>query len=521
MAEDLEPAELRTAGGESPRDALGQSLSHSEAVALIRFRQHVHAARTDTAKRLALRDMIDAMPPDDIDAAVRLLALESRWLKLPPLRFDSLRAALAARLESRLNEPDFMTQPTSLRRQYILVLRATGKQQFLAHVPPLLTAALRASDALAVAGQVLDGVQSLARRPYRTAEDLRRVSTELGHAADAINGDRVLTATPEALEVQQAISTLRAYVGYHRQVGEHGDMTPQEAWLGLRVDFWGPVTRHAAETNVATLEGLVRGDPPMLTSNEWREMLSIWRGVRDKLVEEVLPRLRLVSGVVIGFVAHTQGEASARRVERVAGDDVIGDLAEVERLLNGFVEDPEGAPGKLDEFAVHIGFWHPFFFAEERNGLLDALSQCPCALGAAVAQALGAEDRSGDAERKLRPVRVDQFISPADIDVFAHPFSIAKVVHHAVLNARQMKHACPGATVGDPVEVRVDVFGEPAHGVVQIRNKGTQQSNPPGAGLVELERLVRAYRGSLDVNDLEGDWTFDLTARFPRWRERE
>lgn len=517
LAEELEPTELETAQADPPRDALGKAITHAEAVAIVRFRERVRAARDDTMRRIELHEEIKTMSAEDVDAAVRALALELRWLKLPPLRFDSLREVLAERLEARLTGRELPSQSASLQRQYVIVLRAVSKDRFLARVPQLLASALRGTEGAVVAAQVLEGVHSLARRSYRGADDLRRASVELNHAADQLAQDRALAATSDSLEVQEAISMMVAEIDYRRELKENPDMTAVEAWLRLRVDFFVPVTSHRFETNVEILEASVRL-PRMRTADEWREMLAIWRGVQQLLVARVLPRLRLVHDIVVAY-SQSQNWEAPQPLARAASVAVIKELGEVERLITSFVEDPASAPLKRDEFEMHMRWWHRFFFADDGHGLLEALRNCPCLLRGAVAGEIASTSRAADEDRELRELHVEVPDEGPDFGVFAHDFVITKVVHHALLNARQIKHGVTGATVWDPVRARVDVFEEATWGVVRIRNDGTRRTEAPGQGLVGLERLIGAYGGTLTIAEAEAPWTFDITARFQKWKE--
>lgn len=514
IARAMEPVDLATAREDRPRDAFGHALVHGEVVSMFSVRQRLRFAREDTDTRRALRDDLRRGEANFIDAVVRLVALEPTWLKLPPLRFDSLRSALADGLERRLSEPDLAQQPVSLRRQYVLVLRAVSKRRFLAQVPTLATEAVRASDGLTVATQVVEGVYSLVRRPYHSGDrELNEIGGSLLRAVERLGSERSLAATPAALRVQEAASTVLAEVDYRQQLAATRELTTRESWLRLRVDYFLPVTKHHLETNIASLEHVVRSRRRR-SSDEWRHHLATWRGVQRTLVTTVLPHLRVVRGIVLAYSRHAQPE-NVERAERACSVDVLRDLATIDALLTEFAAGARQPAVGRDELEQQVSWWHQFVFLDD-GGLLECLRDCPCDLVSEIQDAIASTDHSSGRPEKLRPLNLQMGFA-GEAEVFCHPFVIRKLVHHFILNARELKHAAPETDESEPVNVYVEVGLEGPMARVRVRNTGTAVTDDPGAGLAQLSELLEAYGGLIGTAEPLGDWSFDISAYIPTW----
>jgi hypothetical protein len=141
MAALLEPTALHDAQARGPRDLFGQDLTPAEAADILRWRQDLNATLTDTGQRWALLDRLQNLSSDDqheLVALVRLLVLEPRWLKLPPLRITSVRDVLSETVAEVVRCGRFDQLPVSVQRQLVIVLRMADKGFFLDQLPDLV-----------------------------------------------------------------------------------------------------------------------------------------------------------------------------------------------------------------------------------------------------------------------------------------------------------------------------------------------------------------------------------------------
>jgi hypothetical protein len=512
VARSLEPLDLVHSRRNGPRDALGGQLLAAEAADVVAVRQRLATAQLSTEARLALVEDLGAPRASMLDAIVRALGLEPRWLKSAPLRFIAARLALAEALTQRMADGDFATAAPTLRRQYVLVLRATSKSRFLQAFPDLLRSALGRGD-LAVGNDLLLGAHSLASRPYHENPRSRARMTEaLARAGERLRDDADAGASPAGLSAREAIRNMLAQLDFAGGRQRDAALTTREAWLRLREDYWHTIREHHHDLAISSIEGALRLQT-VRAPGMWELDAEDFGRIQRYLASKVLPRLGPVADVLEGwFTDHDPSGRYVRQLRRLLADDGISELAGLGNLMSAFAADPMLAQVRRDEALAQIDWWWGFFFGRDSDGLLTALGECPCDVVGALAAGVMAGQRV--AERAI--LGVDLRTVGSDFKAFCHPRVVAAVGHHLVVNAGQRKHAVAGLETA-PVSIDVAVRRRSERVDIVVRNDGTDPTaGPTGHGLRTLSDRLKPYGAQLSVLGADEPWTYAVKVSIPR-----
>src|SRR6266487_2036073 len=524
LAECLAPKNLAECRKDGPHDALGLALSPAQTARLMRLRGNLEAARLSTAVRLTLLDDLESMSETDLDSLVRLLVLEPRFLKVAPLRHRKLRDALHGRLTARLEDVDSDTMEPDLRRQYTLLFRAIAKKDYLSHFRQWLVQYLRRPEMLPIALDLLMGIRSLLGRPYhRSAHDAQFAERALSGALDDIKNDADLMADRDVLSIANTLSELLAHTRYSSR-REASSLSAQDAWADLRGNYWLPVINHTVDARMSSVLVAVQLNRSR-SSEMWKATLRDWQTTQEFLTQRVLPLLPQIRDIVLARL-YDRGDEDIERWRLACTPEVLQDLQKVNSMLVGFVEDADNAFRRRDEARRLITWWHRFFFAKysavaesEGNGLLALLSDCPCRVGDAIAEALTSSREA--AESMGRPLLVQEppVTTALTEEVFCNKWLVREIVRQLFENAIDERHAAEGGR-SVPISVRIDSSMNEREVVIRMLNDGTRVREPTGRGISYFNRYVNSYGGRLTGEDVHdgSKWTYAALLVLPRFR---
>jgi hypothetical protein len=158
-------------------------------------------------------------------AILHFLAVESQWLRRPPLQFLPVREIIGARaLEVALD----VTHSKKRRFHALLILRAADKSRFGLHFRDLFLASAASERLL---GQLLHGAYTFLARPYHRSDkmlgplrsSLQTVVEDLAEHPDLVSS-----------AVGETVRELNAMVELHIAHAGVRFLSPQEAWSRLR-----------------------------------------------------------------------------------------------------------------------------------------------------------------------------------------------------------------------------------------------------------------------------------------------
>ncbi len=514
MAKALEPRSLSSARELGAFDALGSPLPHGDAVEVLDTRQRFERARSSTAERLRLRERIESAGPKELDPIVRTLALEPRWLKLPPLRFKSVREALVGALRRRMEDEDFATLAASLRRQHFIVLRAVSKDAYLEDLPGLLHSAVRDLDDPEPANELLFGAFTLVRRPYqRSDRDRGALQDALERSQEALAPDSL--EQPRLAVVGATVSALQADLEYHRGVESSRRLGPQAAWRDLRNNFAEPILAHVVELPIEVVRGAMQIEQ-VRSSKRWQTTMHSWQAMRSLLVRRALPVLTVVEDIVVEGLSAAAMIDQIAQARRACGPQALADLAQIDDLFTSFVGDPRLALSKREELLQRWSWWYHFFFCA-KEGLMKLCEECPCEAGEVVREELNRA--MGDPQATERPLGTVVVEGASSSNVFCHSDVVRRATRHLIANATQRKHA-QDHDRDDPVNIRVELTEDGRRFTMRMLNDKTDADKPQAGaarGLGVNRAAVRRYGGELSGEKRDDDWTYRGTMALPLW----
>lgn len=514
VAQRLEPRDLGEYRRDGPRDALGMPLSPSEVTQLMRLRGRLEDARLSTTARLELRESIAGMSADSLDAFVRLLMVEPRLLKRAPMRHKNLRQALQSRLATRLASTGLEAMETALRRQYLTIIRAIDKKDYVYHFTEWLVESVRQRDDITVALDLLIGIQTLVSRTYhRSPRDAQMAERALSGALDRIRNDPMLMSETQTLSVILTLSELLARTRYTSLTAASGP-SAQDAWANLRQNYYTPIMNHTIDARMSAVQVAVQLDRER-SAEMWQSTLEAWQTTQDFLTQRVLPLLPSVKDIIL---ARMYDRGSAEDIERwriACTREVLDELQKITSLLLRFVDNPKFALARKDEARRLVGWWHRVFFAKpsvglksEGSGLLAALSDCPCVLKGAIDEAVqvGIEI----AETWRRQIAGIDVTGKTSYEVFCNKRLVAAMLRHLFENALDKRHSIDPAML-QPISVWIDISSTEHDVTIRMTNNGTQARDPIGNGMAYFDQYVRNYGGSLTGGPVTSDagWSYE------------
>ena len=525
LAEHLVPVS-RDAAIRRSTDAFGVPIGSPAAAAYIRLRAMLAGALRATAERQRVADFIadlaTRLSQADTRAVVRLLAAERQWLKLPPLRFDDLRADVSTIVryaaESEENEP-------RLRVQAVLVLASAAPEDFVRHLVTLWRSALKYRELqlhliyqvhrllrrrpgdLPVGLELLRerveqcrGLHRSGRTPERLPDDLDWLLTSL------------LYAVERETIARQSLDARAAWVALveHRYLDQLNDHSAAEAAI-VRL-LWQMETPPASQDD---LDHAVVGAM-------WRS----WRAIEAFLHNHVLPFLPPLRNILLGpFVQEHLLPAERARLERLLLSDGAGEVAQLGSRLRELLHRRTLDMGWLaqwNEVAVDLQWLQQVVVSAgdppvEPADLAMLLRACPASVTDVLTRTVK------EAAARNWPVQIELpatlITEPVDLRVFCPQDLLADATQQVVRNAAT--HRAPGEE-SSVVRMEVLVDASPDEVVVTFRNTGTVPVTQPGKGrgIAGIRDQLTDFLAHLEVLDPPDPWTFAVELRLQRWSKQ-
>ncbi|GII24366.1 hypothetical protein [Planosporangium mesophilum] len=493
-------------------DAFGVPVRSDEAVEYIRLRGHLVAALRSTSRSQRLADLMAGLAGEPgspaAHAAVRLLAAERQWLKLPPLRFTGCRSHVA---QLACGVARDQAAPERLRLQALVVLATAAPESLVAYLPELWSASLHSSTLLL---HIVYQLHHVVRRPPGeipvSLPDLRAQIVRCREAS----GPR--SATEQQAEEMRWLLT-RILFAVDRASVEQETLDAQQAWARLR-EHYIDMLRHHPDAEAAMIRLLLQMEEPLTRDSgpdEWAVMWRSWLSIEAFLQVHVLPFLPPLSGPLLGTFAE-EHFGPAERVWLLADEAArkLTELASALQELHALDLPPQeldmawsNVAGQLDELRRNVLSVDGDAF---RPATLAAfISACPAPLHKTLV-------RCRDEAHGLE-LPVDITIEPEhgdEVEVFCHEELLGNAVMQLIDNV--VTHRDPDCA-DRRVDLHILVRPGPDHVTVVCRNTGTRAAARPGKGIASVQRKLRDFDGGLETVDPAEGWSFEAHLRLSRW----
>jgi orotate phosphoribosyltransferase len=235
---------------ESPIDVDRVRLTGAQAVEMLRFRRDLEAALRSTGSRYAIQQEIERLaeengpPGPEALALLRFLAIETQWLRRPPIVLDKVSAPLA-KLAAKVAEAEGVREAD--RGNAILVLQIASGEVFSEHLDAIFA---RVHEDEHLLGQLLYGVETLIERTYPHAEkawqplvdalQAMRERIDKGHVPQASRAVRDVRSLADRALSRQRRAAARA-------------LGTAQAWSQLKTAFDADYYRHGVASAVRRL----------------------------------------------------------------------------------------------------------------------------------------------------------------------------------------------------------------------------------------------------------------------------
>jgi hypothetical protein len=522
--------------GTEGRDLLQGALEPGEALEVWRRQGELENCRSSTRARVTLTSKILASSVaaqfGEWKAWMRLLAMEPRWLKLPPLELPTVRRHLADQCIAILEiPPDSEPSSRALRWQAAMTLRRASKQRFLDRFGDLV-GALTPSDA-EVATELIYGMYTLLSRPHNL--NRRVLSSALAALLEARH--RLVALGPLASRSTVTINALYAQATSLQQQFSH--VTPLDAAacvhalqrgyvMGLRTHASALMSMLAVDNAVKSPSArrAATGQAAAPPSDYWRRIREEWEQCTQWLAESAFPYL-------IGL-------QSALALRSLAGFDLPRAVKLSDRLRQLEDEPSSFTEAIRRDLEAEVTPWFENVLRGPQSGsrsteggarLLRFLAGFPAVLANAWQAAMDKGSAAGHLVRGLLGSVPDDLLVLAPYDV------LVEVLAQIVENAASDKHAstnrpADGVLLGIALEVRQDILR------LTILNDSSATGPTEGRGLIACSELLEAYGARLSHGTFplradvasEGatahlgpelekqDWTYFVTIGLRQWR---
>ena len=490
-------------------DAFGAPVRTDEAVEYIRLRGDLVAALRSTSRSQMVADHMEklARQPKGVasHAAIRLLAAERQWLKLPPLRFSACRNNVAEVGYEVASDRD---ANKLLRLEAVVVLASVAPDLLVARLPRLWTASINSHNLL------LHIVYYLHRIVHRTPGEIPVSLEELRTQISACREVSGLSYASEngAEEMEWLLTNILFAVD--RAAVEQLNLEPHEAWSRLRQHYIFKLERHA-DAEGALIRMLLLMEEPIGegSSPDWELMLRSWKTVETFLQQHVLPFLRPLSGVLLGAFAEEhflqrerawlEADGAVRKLTELASG--LYDLRIAGRTANEFASAWNSFAIQLDELRRTV-----LLSGEEGREpatLASFISACPTLLLQTLRECVD--------EARYMPVDISANLNDDfEVKVFCHEELVRNTIMQLIDNV--VTHRDP--EYGDlSLSLDIGIVTDRDQVELIFRNTGTRASGKPGNGIVDFQRRLRDFGASLQVVTPSEDWTFEVHLRLPYW----
>jgi signal transduction histidine kinase/hypoxanthine-guanine phosphoribosyltransferase len=499
----------------APVDLDAEPLQGANAVNMLVHRDELEEGLRSTRRREEIHDWILSLScaeksREETTDLMRLLAVETHWLRRAPLSFAALKKKIACLAGDLACDTSL---PVGDRVNAVVVLRTCSKKHFAASAAAVYASAFTEEK---IVHQLLYGVHTYLEPSYRHAprmlDDIARTLKEMQKCINSEEGNRDVKGGEDIwyLENRAIFLARRA---------DQWKMSPVEAWFGLSQELQNAVARHKGivHLNIGYLDGRVCGyivkrllageeidRAERDTLDSWLDLLlAAWNHIENFLVDKMVPALGRLEGLLrttsareaLGDVAVplldlierevpapeweiaklSRDLASGRR--RVEDPNVWQSFErECQFLIEGLLEAGDGSGGKI-----------------ESSRLIQLLESIPSPLTRTVEGIVSHNsdpnwiagiDTSGMAE--------------TDTDVFYPASALRRLMTELLNNVARHHHERNGYNAArTPATVwcasRVD--GDSV--VLEVWNNGTKSSGRAGEGLKEIEHELAPFGGTM------------------------
>lgn len=507
-------------------DLFGAPVDPEGVAAVVELRNLAEAAVTSTTMRANVRDRLSQAVTGgavgERNAWLRLLAAERSRLKLPPLRFYELRR-LVAELALVVALSRDAVHP-GLRRQAIVVLRATSKRRLIDSLSDVFKSVLGTPDLIP---DVLYAVFSYLRQPYHDSESmLNELHRQLTRCRELVKD---VADEGHRLEFNATLTTLLRSTEFKLTLSGVGRLDTVEAWRLLQSRYRDALeSHHEASTSINKVSMAV-AEPVHLgvfpDRRLWQTVLDDWQTCESFLAADVLPYVRLVGSVLLGeYYSGVIPPEYLRKLREITERDPIHSLARVTNVLYEFAKDPDTfkRDSRREYAKRELHWWFDFFLdgamgpdGESPYGirLLQLLRRCPSELRATVHSAFD--------EMAARFTFDLASLDVSDDYVFCDRELLKHAVKHLIENAVGSKHRVQGKLP------RIRCFSQPnAKREIEliVLNDGTEEipkgrgiKTIKGRGIETINMQMKAFRGHIQGSVESAPWSYRAVVSLPNW----
>jgi hypothetical protein len=513
---------------EEPRDLYGVPVSTEEIASVVETRQQLQLALRSTKERKnvkdTLRDLVERGDSQTKIAWLRLLATEPSWLKLPPLRFYELRDDIAQISLDIAREDSAETFPVGVRRQALIVLRASSKRRFVEELPNLLE---RCIDEKHLVQQLLHDTFTYLRRPYHqnSVDAITRVWRSLSKCHTYLQGTS--SRIESGLEYLYSVSSLLRASEFLRSASIE-KLSSLEAWRALRQHYLRPMEQHC-EAIGCMMDVLMNMRSPALPEaipdqDKWRIVLEEWQTCQMFLSANVFPYLRSLRDLLLGRYYDTLTPLDERRrLDRLIDAGIPYEMDRVADLLFGFAQNPYAFldVAKRDVGKREVEWWYNYFLnagaepqrsASKGATLIEFLRRCPCALNEVVEFAISDMKRQGFEF-------IEEIVNMHELggQVFCDRELLRNTLKHLIENAAGIKHSDRPSNMSPRIKFIPTQLENDTNIRLVVLNDGTKPTRR-GRGLDALDASLRTFEGHIEGAPFNKEgWTYKAELTLWRW----
>lgn len=430
---------------------------------MLELRTRFESMRTDTRARLEMRAELAALNEQLVErkfsavskacALLCLVAIETDWLKEPPLSFPRVRHEISTMARMLLENEMLLQDDDVLLRHLIVALRSSNKTAFATALPDLFRIY---SGKKAVLEQLLyDSFSYLDQLYHRTPHYLEPMSASLASVCDFLRDQRA--GGPDESAIESTASSL-ATLSEEYLARAVENPTPEQAWRALCLFLETELSDNHHPFGLCAKS--FRYQPPKMPDETlgsirfWSGVKQKWQKSKDLIQRQIVPRISVILPLLKAPYAESLFVGSPVGVDRLTflqglSDDGGGpDLLKMDEILERFSQQPP-----------HLGSqdWARYTQLRRliREMLLEPLGRtmveggavlwrflggCPCVVGDIVGDALSTQewaDKAASHQITFEPSMDDLAIS-----VFCHEEIIKDLIAETMHNAL-MKHRKP------------------------------------------------------------------------------
>ena len=517
-------------------DLDGNILPGSTTVRMLRLRRALEAALRSTRERenvvgrlRSLSPRTDEAPSDELLDLLRLLAVETPWMRRPPLVFEKVRhllaeAAVAVALADDVGSGD--------RVNAIVVLRTCSKALFAARAEEIFVC--NHADR-AVTRQLLYGIYTYIQRPYLRAEKVWEPLVE------ALAGMRRRIASEEVPQHsgKNDIDALHGRAIARSRLAKLSRYSLSEIWGDFYAELGAGFSVHGVGDSARRLAPNLLGVAPFVRDRgrgteqpepepvaEARRTLEVdWPRLELFLSDEVVPRLQTLAGPLASRAGRAAFGPHWMRLTRLLEDERSVTEWRITRLVRDVLEGRESLtdPRVWGDFTSEMEWLDAVILRTRLEGggpdsepsrLIQFLEQAPTELHAAV--------NAAAARRGAHVADIDTSGVPDDgVMVFFPRASLWDLVTQLVQNVEDHYEPDGDRAAGARVWIRREVAddGDPNVALVVENTATTPGPRQHGEFLAKYEEELPAFGGSIEHGRLDHpDLTYRVTVKLKRAR---